>query len=588
MSEPLLGIDYSLTGRQWLLTDGDERLAASISQRLGLPELLGRVLASRAIELDAVESFLNPTLRESLPDPFHLKDMDKAADRLAQAILADETIGIFGDYDVDGATSSALLSRFFRAVGAGVLVHIPDRMLEGYGPNAPALLSLQARGCAVVITVDCGITSFEPLAAAKAAGLPVIVVDHHEAEPSLPEALAVVNPNRFDEDSPHGQLAAVGVAFLLIVAINKRLREAGWYQTHPAPDLMQWLDIVALGTVCDVVPLVGVNRALVSQGLKVMAKRANPGIAALADISGVKERLEAFHLGYMLGPRVNAGGRVGQADLGVRLLSTDDPQEAAILAAQLDGYNKERQEIEAGVLRAAIGQVEGLAADARPLVIAAGEDWHAGVIGIIAGRLKERYSRPACVIAFEGDEGKGSGRSIPGLDLGGAIIAARQAGLLTKGGGHAMAAGFTVKREKLQEFTDFLADRLHAQMQGPLRALLQVDATLDPAGATLDLVETLSRMGPFGSGNAEPKFALIGARITAPRIVGQGHVACTVTGPNGGRLKAIAFRAADNDLGQALMANDGTPLHLAGTLRIDNWQGRTSVQMFIEDAAPLR
>jgi single-stranded-DNA-specific exonuclease len=588
MSDALLGIDHSLTGRQWLLTGGDERLAASISQRLGLPELLGRVLATRAIALDAVEAFLNPTLRDSLPDPFHLKDMDKAADKLAQAIASGETIGIFGDYDVDGATSSALLTRFFHAVGADVIVHIPDRMLEGYGPNAPALLNLQAKGCGVVITVDCGITSFEPLAAARESGLPVIVVDHHEAEPSLPEALAVVNPNRLDEDSPHGQLAAVGVAFLLIVAINKRLRDSGFYQSRPAPDLMQWLDIVALGTVCDVVPLVGVNRALVSQGLKVMAKRANPGIAALADISGVKERLEAFHLGYMLGPRVNAGGRVGQADLGVRLLSTDDPQEAAIIAAQLDGYNKDRQEIEAAVLHAAIEQVESLPEDARPLIIAAGDDWHPGVIGIIAGRLKERYSRPACVIAFEGDEGKGSGRSIPGLDLGGAIIAARQAGLLTKGGGHAMAAGFTVKRARLQDFTDFLAERLHAQMQGPLRALLQLDATLDPAGATLDLVETLARLGPFGSGNAEPKFALIGARVSGPRIVGQGHVACTVTGPNGGRIKGIAFRCADNELGHALLANDGTPLHLAGTLRIDNWQGRTSVQMFIEDAAPIR
>jgi single-stranded-DNA-specific exonuclease len=588
MSETLLGVDYSLTGRQWLLTGGDDRLAASISQRLGLPELLGRVLATRSIELDAVEAFLNPTLRDSLPDPFHLKDMDTAADRLALAISSGELIGIFGDYDVDGATSSALLSRFFRAVGAEVLVHIPDRMLEGYGPNAPALLNLKARGCGVVITVDCGITSFEPLAAAKEAGLGVIVVDHHEAEPALPAALAVVNPNRLDEDSPHGQLAAVGVAFLLIVAINKRLRESGWYQGRPAPDLMQWLDIVALGTVCDVVPLVGVNRALVCQGLKVMAKRANPGIAALADISGVKERVEAFHLGYMMGPRVNAGGRVGQADLGVRLLSTDDPQEAAILAAQLDGYNKERQEIEAAVLFAAIEQVESQAEDTRPLVIATGEDWHAGVIGIIAGRLKERYSRPACVIAFEGDEGKGSGRSIPGLDLGGAIIAARQAGLLTKGGGHAMAAGFTVKREKLQDFSDFLADRLHAQMQGPLRALLQVDAALDPAGATLDLVETLSRLAPFGSGNAEPKFALIGARVSGARIVGQNHVSCTVTGPNGGRIKAIAFRAADNELGHALLANDGTPLHLAGTLRIDNWHGRASVQMFIEDAAAIR
>ena len=585
---PLLGVDTSLTGRRWTLTGGDDRLAATISQRLGLPELLGRVLASRQIDLDAVEGFLNPTLRDSLPDPFHLKDMDKAADRLAEAIKSGETIGIFGDYDVDGATSSALLQRFFRAVGGEVIVHIPDRMTEGYGPNAPALLGLQAKGCGVVVTVDCGITAFEPLAEAKRAGLPMIVVDHHEAEPALPEAVAVVNPNRLDEESQHGQLAAVGVSFLLAVAVNKRLRDGGWYQTRPAPDLMQWLDIVALGTVCDVVPLVGVNRALVSQGLKVMARRGNPGIAALADISGVKEKLEAFHLGYMLGPRVNAGGRVGQSDLGVKLLSTDDAQEAQILAAQLDGYNKERQEIEAGVLHAAMEQVESLPENDLPLVIASADGWHAGVIGIIASRLKERYSRPACVIAFEGDEGKGSGRSVPGLDLGAAIIAARQEGLLTKGGGHAMAAGFTVKRDKLQALSEFLAARLSAQLAGPLRPTLQLDATLDPAGATLDLIETLSRLGPFGSGNAEPKFVLIGARISAPRIVGHGHVSCTVSGPNGGRLKAIAFRSADSDLGHALLANDGTPLHLAGTLRIDNWQGRESVQMFIEDAATIR
>ena len=587
-SGPLLGIDRSLTGRAWHLTGGDDRLAAMICQRLGLPELLGRVLACRKIEFESVEAFLNPTLRDSLPDPFHLKDMDKAADRLAEAIRSGETIGIFGDYDVDGATSSALLQRFFRAAGGEVIVHIPDRMIEGYGPNAPALLGLKSKGCGVVITVDCGITAFEPLAEAKRAGLTMIVVDHHEAEPALPEALAVVNPNRLDEDSQHGQLAAVGVAFLLVVAVNKRLRDTGWYQTRPAPDLMQWLDIVALGTVADVVPLVGVNRALVCQGLKVMARRGNPGIAALADIAGVKERLEAFHLGYMLGPRVNAGGRVGQSDLGVRLLSTDDPQEAAILAIQLDSYNKERQEIEAAVLLSAIEQVESRPENDLPLVVAADDGWHAGVIGIIASRLKERYSRPACVIAFEGDEGKGSGRSVPGLDLGAAVIAARQAGLLVKGGGHAMAAGFTVKRENLQALNDFLAARLNDQLAGPIRPTLQLDATLDPAGATLDLVETLSRLQPFGSGNAEPKFVLIGARVSAPRIVGSGHVSCTISGPNGGRLKGIAFRSADSDLGHALLANDGTPLHLAGTLRIDNWQGRSSVQMFIEDAAPIR
>jgi single-stranded-DNA-specific exonuclease len=582
-----LDIEASLTGRQWRLAEADGRIAEQISQRLALPEVLGRVLAARRIDIDAVESFLNPTLRDLLPDPLHLLDMEKAAERLAAAVEAGEIIGLFGDYDVDGATSAALLQRYFAAVGAETLVHIPDRMIEGYGPNAPALIDLQRQGAKVVVTVDCGITAFEALAAAAEAGLAMIVVDHHEAEAQLPAAFAIINPNRLDETSPHGQLAAVGVAFLLVVAVQKKLKEAGWFAGRPAPDLLQWLDIVALGTVCDVVPLTGVNRALVAQGLKVLARRGNAGIAALADIAGVSERIEAYHLGYLLGPRVNAGGRVGQADLGVRLLATDDPGEAVQLAKRLDHYNKERQAIEAGALAAAIEQVDSLPDDGAPLLIAHADDWHPGVIGIIAGRLKERYGRPTCVIAFDGDEGKGSGRSVPGLDLGGAVIAARQAGLLLKGGGHAMAAGFTVTRRNLEALRQFLAERLRAQLEGPLKPLLQLDGALDPAGATLELVEILSRLAPFGSGNAEPRFALIEARVSGPRIVGNNHVACTICGRNGGRLKAIAFRSADTGLGQALLANDGTPLHIAGTLRIDSWQGRHAVQMFIEDAAPI-
>jgi single-stranded-DNA-specific exonuclease len=584
--EAFLGVETSLTGRRWQATPTDERLALAMCQRWDLPEVVGRVLVARHVELDDAPSFLNPTLKEMLPDPFHLRDMGRAADRLVQAIQDGEGIGIFGDYDVDGATSSALLMRYFAAAGVVAKVHIPDRMTEGYGPNAPALLALKAAGAGVVLTVDCGITAFEALAAAADAGLDVIVVDHHEAEAEMPRAFAVVNPNRLDEDSAHGHLAAVGVAFLLIVAVQKALRESGWFEGRRVPDLLQWLDIVALGTICDVVPLVGVNRALAAQGLKVMAKRSNAGIAALADVAGVKERLDAYHVGYILGPRVNAGGRVGQADLGVRLLTTEDPAEAALLAQFLDAHNKDRQEIEAAVLLAAIEQVEGTPQDG-PLVVAAGDGWHPGVIGIIAGRLKERYNRPACVIALEGPDGKGSGRSVPGLDLGAAIIAARQAGLLKKGGGHAMAAGFTVAREQLADLRSFLAERLTQQMAGPLRPVLELDGALDAGGATLDLVETLRRLGPFGSGNAEPRFAIIGARVLAPRVVGQGHVSCQVTGRSGGRLKAIAFRAADSELGHALLANDGTPLHLAGTLRIDNWQGNTNVQLFIEDAAPL-
>lgn len=584
-----LGVERSLTGRRWQEAGGDERLALTLSQRLALPEVVGRVLAARGIGLDQAESFLSPTLRDLLPDPSHLKDMDKAAARVAQAVMDGEPVGIFGDYDVDGATSSALLATFLTAAGGNPLVHIPDRMIEGYGPNLPALHKLAGQGARVVVTVDCGTTAFTPLEGAAEAGIQVVVVDHHEAEPELPRAYAVVNPKRLDDDSPHGHLAAVGVTFLLVVAVNRCLKQAGWYgPTRPAPDLMQWLDVVALGTVCDVVPLVGVNRALVTQGLKVMAKRANVGLSALSDVAGVKERPDAYHLGYLLGPRVNAGGRVGQSELGSRLLSTKDPLEAADIARQLDGYNKERQEIEAAVLLEAIEQVEGRADDGLPLVLAAGENWHPGVIGIVAGRLKERYGRPACVVALDGDEGKGSGRSITGLDLGCAVIAARQQGLLKAGGGHAMAAGFTVARDRLGEFKAFLADRLSAQLTGELVPVLELDGAIDAAGASLSLVETLKQLGPFGAGNPEPRFAISNARVVKSDVVGQGHIRVIAQGSGGQRLKAIAFRAADAEMGHALLAGQGQTFHLAGTLRVDSWQGNDAVQLIIDDAAPAR
>jgi single-stranded-DNA-specific exonuclease len=581
-------VERSLSGRRWLARAGDERLALALSQRLGLPELVGRVLASRGIGLDDAEGFLNPTLKELLPDPGHLKGMDEAVTRLVKAVTGGEIIGIFGDYDVDGATSSALLNNALTAMGARARVYIPDRIREGYGPNAPALLALKAEGVGVVVTVDCGTTAFAPLEAAAQAGLDMIVVDHHVGEAALPPALAVINPNRLDEDSPHGHMAAVGVAFLLAVGLNRGLKQAGWYETRPAPDLMRWLDLVALGTVCDVVPLVGVNRALVVQGLKVMARRGNVGLAALADVAGVKERPDSYTLGYVLGPRVNAGGRVGEAELGTRLMSTVDPAEAAEIARQLDGYNKDRQEIEAAVLLDAIEQVESRPDDGRPLLVAAGENWHPGVIGIVAGRLKERYGRVACVVALEGGEGKGSGRSVPGLDLGSAVIAARQAGLLKAGGGHAMAAGFTVARERLDDLSDFLAERLQAQLDGELVPLLELDGALDAGAAGIELVETLSQVGPFGSGNPEPRFAVAGARIAKADVVGSGHVRLMLSGVGGKRLKAIAFRAADSEMGHALLSSAGAAFHLAGTLRVDTWQGNSSVQLIVDDAALAR
>ncbi len=582
-----LGVASSLCGRQWRESASDERLALALAQRLAMPEIVGRILASRGVAIDQAPAFLVPRLREALPDPSLFKDMDRAAARIARAVQADETVAIFGDYDVDGATSAALLQRFIEAAGGRVAVYIPDRQKEGYGPNLPALLGLKAAGAAIVVTVDCGTTAHEPLAAAAEAGLDVVVIDHHVAEPKLPRAFAVVNPNRLDEAGVHGQLAAVGVAFLLAVAVNRALRQDGWYRTRAEPDLMQSLDLVALGTICDVVPLTGINRALVAQGLKVMQLRGNTGIAALADIAGISERLGAYHAGFILGPRVNAGGRVGSAALGAQLLATADAAIAGGIARQLHEFNGERRDIEAGVLAAAIAQVERRNAPS-PIVFATGEDWHPGVIGIVASRLKERYNRPSCVVALKDGIGKGSGRSVTGVALGDAIIAARQEGLLINGGGHAMAAGFTVEEGKIGALRDFLAGRIEAAIGTEVPAsVLTVDGAIAPGAATTDFLALIEQLAPFGAGNPEPRFAIPAARLLFAEPVGGAHVRCTIADAAGaGRLKAIAFRCLDTALGAGLLARDGALLHLAGHLRADNWNGRSGVQFTIDDAAP--
>ena len=587
-----LGIERSLTGRRWAARLADERAALAIAQRHGLPDAICRLLAARDIGLDAVPDFLEPTLRKFLPDPSHLKDMDAAVARLVAAVERAEKIVVFGDYDVDGATSSALLLRFFRAVGGNIGVYIPDRRKEGYGPNAAALLGIKEEGASVVVTVDCGITAFEPLAEARRAGLDLIVIDHHMAEIALPEAVAVVDPNRVDDDSPHKHMAAVGVAFLLAVGVNRALRDAGWYAgERQEPDLRQWLDLVALGTVCDVVPLVGVNRALVRQGLQVMAQRRNVGLAALADVARLKEPPGAYHLGFMLGPRVNAGGRVGQADLGARLLSSEDPHEVGALAVRLDEFNAERRAIEREVLDQAIARIEGLYGPDRKglpsALLVESEGWHVGVIGIVASRLVERYGRPAFVIGMDGALGKGSGRSVRGVDLGAAVIAARQAGLLVNGGGHAMAAGLTVARDSLPELTRFLDERIAPQLgAAPAMRELGIDAALAPAAATQELVDMIERAGPFGAGNALPRFALTGVRVSYAQPVGEGHVRCTLVGAERGRVEAIAFRANQTALGPALLDPARPVLHVAGALRIDRFGGRASVRLQIDDAAP--
>ena len=583
-----LGIARSVLGRRWDLRAVHDAQVTSLVREAGVSDAVARVLAARGVDAMAAADFLHPTLKVSLPDPSLLVDMDQAAARLVAAIKAKEPIAVFGDYDVDGATSSALLMRFFRSVGVGVTVYIPDRRIEGYGPNAPALLKLRSQGVKVVVTVDCGIVAFEALKAAAEAGLDLIVVDHHKAEPNLPSAAAVVNPNRLDDSSGQGHLAAVGVAFLLVVAVNRALRAAGWYASGtPEPDLRQLLDLVALGTVCDVVPLKGLNRAFVVQGLQIMARGGNVGLTALARVARIDTKPTAYHLGYLLGPRVNAGGRIGQADLGTRLLSTEDPDEAAGFALRLDEFNAARKEIEAAVLREAIEQVESRAATDDPVIFAIGKDWHPGVIGIIAGRLRERYDRPACVVALDGGMAKGSGRSVAGVDLGRAVMAAREAGHLFTGGGHAMAAGFAVEEDNIPALIAFVQDEVRRQLQGEQFApFLNLDGALAVSAVTADLVAELDCVAPFGAGNDEPRFAVVDVLVSKADVVGSGHVRCFLTGRSGGRLKAIAFNSADSDLGHLLLTAQGRRLHLAGTIRADTWQGRTEAQLIIDDAAP--
>lgn len=588
----LSGIQRSLTGRRWSFAAVDERLAVALSQREGIPDIVGRVLAARGVALEEAAGWLDPRLRDMLPDPDSLIDMAVAADRIVQAIRTGEQIAIFGDYDVDGATSSALLRRFLGAVGAEPRVYIPDRVAEGYGPNLPALRRLKAEGAAVVITVDCGATAHEPLSAARLEGLDVVVIDHHAMEAAAPPAAAVVNPNRMDETCREDLrfLAAVGVAFLLAVAVNKRLRAAGWYnKERPEPNLLDLLDLVALGTVCDVVPLTGINRALVAQGLKVLAGRRNCGIAALADVSGLDAKPQAWHLGFLLGPRVNAGGRVGEAALGSQLLSLDDAAGAARIATQLDGYNTERKMIEEAVQEAAIASIESGAGLGRRVIVAAGEGWHPGVIGIVASRLKDRYNRPACVVALEKGEGKGSGRSMSGFDLGAAVIAARQSGLLLGGGGHKMAAGFSIAEAALPDFAAFLDERLEDLLDGgELVPELKLDGILRPSGCTADLVDALAALEPFGAGNPEPRFMLADVRVTYAKAVGadQSHVSLRVQGQGGGpQVGAIAFRAMQSEIGPTLLSRNPGGLHLAGRVRADWWNGERRVQLQIDDVA---
>jgi single-stranded-DNA-specific exonuclease len=578
----------SATGRSWHLREADEALVAAIARQQNMPEIIARVLVAREIAHEEIENFLNPTLRSALPDPSHLLDMDKAAKRIADAVMAQEKIAIFGDYDVDGATSSALLARYFRVLEISPLLYIPDRMKEGYGPNSKALLWLKERGATLAITVDCGTLAFEPIATAKGAGLDMIVIDHHLGEARKPEALAIVNPNRLDESSPHTQLAAVGVAFLLLVAVNRELRGRGFFAGRAEPDIKQWLDIVALGTICDVVPLTGVNRALVSQGLKIMAGRRNAGIRAVLDMVGSEEKPGVYTCGFIVGPRINAGGRVGKSDLGVRLLATDDDLEARQLAAELEQYNAERKAIEAMVLEQAMEQAENIPQDA-PIIIVAGQGWHPGVIGIVAGRLKERFHKPVAVIAVADGIGKASARSISGIDFGAAVIAAMDAGLLIAGGGHAMAAGFTVAEDKIPALSGFLYERMSSKAeQLAANRKLMLDGVISIGGANVELLKEMEKLAPFGQGNPQLRLCLKQVYNLRSDIVGEHHVKTLLIDKISNlRLSAISFRCVGTKLGEALLASCGKHIDVAGQLKLQEWNGKQTVSLTIDDLMVL-
>jgi single-stranded-DNA-specific exonuclease len=583
---PVLGVSASLSGQRWGwrggLPPGDD---APLTGRDD-DELLCHLFRTRGGSDADFARLKSPTLRDWLPDPAIFLDMERAATRMADALAADELIVVYGDYDVDGATSAAVLIRYLRGVGGKVSHYIPDRLLEGYGPSAEALVALKHAGADLVVTVDCGTQGFEALAAARAAGLEVIVVDHHKAGTALPDALALVNPNRLDEApeaAAHGHLAAVGMAFLLAVALNRLLRGRGWFTQRVEPKLIDLLDLVALGTVADVAALRGLNRAFVTQGLKVMRGRANIGLAALADAARLSRAPIARDLGFALGPRVNAGGRVGQADLGVRLLTTHDAGEAATIAGQLDVLNQERRAIEQAVTEAAMAG----AMPAAGCVVVAGAGWHPGVIGIVAARVKEKMRCPAIVIAIQDDgSAKGSGRSIAGVDLGAAVLAAKDHGLLVAGGGHAMAAGLTVNADGIAALGDFLNDRLALQVAAATAEKnLSIDVAVAPRGLNAGLVDVLEAGGPYGQGWPAPRIAAGPFRIVDTRIVGENHLRLVLAGADGGRIKAMAWRQGDSELGALLMGAGARPIHVAGRVKRDDWTGGDAVELELDDAA---
>jgi len=587
-----LGVTRSLSGRLWRERPADAALVRRHQLGLGLSEPLARALASRGVaEVDG-ETYLNPTLRAFFPDPSRFADMDRAAAILVGALERKRPMVVFADYDVDGASSAAQLVRWFRAMGAELPIYVPDRMTEGYGPSPAAFRRLRSEGAELVVTVDCGAAAHDALACAGEIGLEVVVIDHHLMRgEAVPGVGALVNPNRPDCASGQGHLAAAGVTFVLLAALNREARRRGLFGARAEPDIRQWLDLAAMGAICDVTQLTGFNRALAAQGLKVMSAWRNPGLRALLEVANGKGPASVFHVGFMLGPRINAGGRIGRSDLGARLLATDDPEEAARLAAELDALNASRKEVEKEVLDAAVRMVEQQSNQAdRPCLLVAADGWHPGVIGIVAGRLRERYRKPTIVVGIDrpANVGKGSGRSQPGVNLGRAVQAAFDEGLLLAGGGHAMAAGLSVRPDTIPELREFLCERLAEESEiAAAEDGLEIDALVTTRACDRALWTDFQRLAPFGPGNPEPLFAAANVHVERPTALRGGHVRCTLVDGSGGRLKAVAWRAEDTEAGRTLLQG-GAALHVAGRLKPDDWQGREGVEFEIEDVADPR
>ena len=591
-----LGVTRSAKDYVWRerLTVEQAKIASAIAQRHGLPEILGRVLAARGTDLDNVEDALNPTLKHLMPDPHSMRDMETGAARLADAIEKGQAVAIFGDYDVDGATSSALVSLFLKAHGMNGRIYIPDRIFEGYGPNVAAIESLIEEGAELIVTVDCGTTSHEALETATSRDVDVVIVDHHLAGENLPNVCAVINPNRQDDISGLGHLCAAGVTFMLLVATLRELKKRGFYKGDvTAPDLLAHLDLVALATVCDVVPLTGLNRAFVIQGLKIMSQRRSVGLRALSDAAKLNSAPTSYHLGFMLGPRINAGGRIGDAALGARLLSTDDEIEARRISELLDRLNGERKAIETEMLEEANIRAELMIEEHpdMPMLLLGGDSFHKGVVGLVASRLSDRFRRPSCVIAWDekGTQGTGSLRSIAGVDIGSAVQKAVAEGLLIKGGGHAMAAGLTVERDRVDELAMFMSKLLEdSATRMRAEATLKLDGALTPAGVTTEFINLLERAGPYGNSNPQPRFAFPAHRIKFAKIVGEAHIRCVLEAADGKRIDAISFRSVGTPIGDLILGSKGMPLHIAGNVRLDTWGGRSRMEVQISDVADPR